>query len=79
MKSTVVAALAATGASAAMVKQPIKKTPITIEGLKQGVLHQRGVLGKISREYGLGAVTNVTIQTLEDAQYYGESRVVTTR
>lgn len=76
MKTVAVSALLA-GASAALVKQPVKKTPITLEGVKQGVLHQRGVLGKINREYGLSAVANVTIQTLEDAQYYGPISVGT--
>lgn len=46
---------------------PYLKKPLTAQGVKEGVLHQRGVLGRFHAQQN----GNVPISTLEDAQYYG--------
>lgn len=62
--SLLVAAAAAMTASGAVTKIPMKKTPLTLKGVKEGVWHHRGVLGKLSRDYNLGGSGSVVIQTV---------------
>ena len=53
----------------AVVRTPVHKTAITKQGLSEGVLLQRGVLGALLRKHaGYGGNGVVPISTLEDAQ-----------
>lgn len=62
--SLLVAAAAAMTASGAVTKIPMKKTPLTLKGVKEGVWYHRGMLGKLSRDYNLGGSGSVVIQTV---------------
>jgi len=61
------------------VSQPIYKTPITKKGLENGVLQERGILGKFrqlssrttSSSSNLRGTGVVKISEFEDAQFYG--------
>ncbi len=70
-------ALAATAAHAHVI--PLNKTPLTLRGLEAGVAAERGVLGRIRREHGLGGHGVVPIGTLEDAQCVNAGVRSTTR
>lgn len=62
--SLLVAAAAAVTASGAVTKIPMKKTPLTLKGVKEGVWYHRGMLGKLARDYNLGGSGSVVIQTV---------------
>lgn len=57
---------------AAVFRTPVKKTPLTLAGLSEGVPQTRGVLGSLLRSHaGYGGNGKVPISQLEEAQYYG--------
>ncbi len=71
-------ALAVASATAGFSTMPMKKKPLTLQGLRAGVSRHRGVLGKMLLENNqLGDHGSVVISTMEDAQYYGPISVGT--
>lgn len=51
------------------IKWPLKRSPLTLKGVKGGALQSRGVLGAMRRE--VGGTGKVVINEFEDAQFYG--------